>query len=98
MSIPRVRSSRRIAGAGAAFLVVTLLGGATWYDLAASAPVAEAPQVTTSAPLAQTAIPGGRTSYADVVKVVTPAVVTIQVEGRARMAPTVNTAVTPIQA
>ena len=31
---------------------------------------------------------GGRDSYADVVKVVTPAVVTIRTEGRARVSPT----------
>src|SRR6185295_659516 len=41
-----------------------------------------------TAPTVTHAIPGARDSYADVVKVVAPAVVTIRVEGKARMSPT----------
>jgi serine protease Do len=41
-----------------------------------------------SSPAVAGRIPGGRDSYADVVKTVAPAVVTIRVEGKAKVAPT----------
>jgi Do/DeqQ family serine protease len=68
-----------------------LVTGAAWQGLAAddTAPIvqtiaAEAPQ----APAGGRALIGGRDSYADIVKSVAPAVVTIHVESRARMRPT----------
>jgi serine protease Do len=59
-----------------------LIAGATRFELAAEDhPAAQAPQVTR-------ALAANRTSYADVVDTVTPAVVTIRTEGSARMSPT----------
>jgi Do/DeqQ family serine protease len=87
MNGPHVTPGRRAAQAGLATIVVALLSGATWHGLSADAPAPEAPQIASTTPASQAAI-GGRTSYADVVKMVAPAVVTIQVEGRAAMAPT----------
>jgi Do/DeqQ family serine protease len=88
--------------AGLAVLAATaLITGAAWHSLAASAnlqPVssvhsAVAGQQTAAAggqqsAIAQSRIPGGRDSYADVVKAVAPAVVTIRVEGKAKVSPT----------
>ena len=73
--------------AGAAVL---LLGGAVWHGLSAESPAAQAPSRSTSAPTPAIthALAGGRDSFADVVKVVSPAVVTIHTEGKARVAPT----------
>jgi Do/DeqQ family serine protease len=65
---------------------VALGAGAAWYGLASPMASAASEQVT-SAPVAQ-AIGGQRASYADIVDAVTPAVVTIRVEGRARVTPT----------
>jgi Do/DeqQ family serine protease len=69
-----------------------LLGGAAWRGLAAD------PQHTGRQPqaaAAETTTPGlaghladGRTSYADIVKMAAPAVVTIRVQGHSRTAPT----------
>jgi Do/DeqQ family serine protease len=87
MNIPSLRSSRPLTRGGLALLVLVLLTGAAWHGLSANAPVAEVPQVSQPA-LASPVVAGGRASYADVVKVVAPAVVTIQVEGRAAPAPT----------
>jgi Do/DeqQ family serine protease len=81
------RSPRPFVRGGIAFLALALLTGAAWHGLSANTPVADAPQIRQSA-LASPVVEGGRTSYADVVKVVAPAVVTIQVEGRAAPAPT----------
>jgi serine protease Do len=83
----RISPTRRAQRTGlAALAAVTLLGGATWHSVAADA---QAPQSkTVTAPTVTRAIPDGRDSYADIVKVVAPAVVTIRVEGRARMSPT----------
>ena len=69
-----------------------LVAGASWHGLAANAPATQPSLTTTQAPPASppvsraTAI--GRDSYADVVKLVTPAVVTIRTERKARMSPT----------
>jgi len=70
-----------------------LVGGATWRGLAAvpqsAATKTPVTAVQTQAPISRSgALAGGRDSYADVVKVVAPAVVTIRVEGRARVSPT----------
>jgi serine protease Do len=90
--------------AGLAVLAATaLVSGAAWHSLAASATpqsivssvhsavtgqqsAAAGGQQSTAA--AQSRIPGGRDSYADVVKAVAPAVVTIRVEGKAKVSPT----------
>ncbi len=60
-----------------------LTTGAAWHGLAAEPQKA----ATVSTPIAH-AIAGGRDSYADVVSVAAPAVVTIRTEGKARMMPT----------
>ena len=67
-------------------LAAALTAGAAWQGKAADATATAAQPVTTTAP-ARLAT-GARDSYADVVKVVTPAVVTIRTEGRARVSPT----------
>jgi Do/DeqQ family serine protease len=60
-----------------------LTTGAAWHGLAADTQKA----ATISTPITHT-IAGGRDSYADVVGVAAPAVVTIRTEGKARMMPT----------
>ena len=67
-------------------LAAAVTTGAAWQGKAADATATAAQPVTTTAP-ARVAT-GARDSYADVVKVVTPAVVTIRTEGRARVSPT----------
>ena len=67
-------------------LAAAVTTGAVWQGKAADATATAAQSVTTTAPARIAA--GGRDSYADVVKVVTPAVVTVRVEGRARVSPT----------
>src|SRR3954471_21779632 len=57
--------------------------GAAWHPLSADTQKA----ATVSTPITH-AIAGGRDSYADVVSVAAPAVVTIRTEGKARMMPT----------
>jgi len=74
------RTTVAVAAAG------VLMGTATWHGLAAS-PVAPAPAATVSTPIAH-AIAGGRDSYADIVDVVSPAVVTVHASGRARASQT----------
>ena len=78
----RQRATRVALGSAAALVLV---GGATWHGVAADQPAAHVATVTT--PIAH-AIAGGRDSYADIVDVVSPAVVTIRTEGKARMSPT----------
>src|SRR5262249_14613540 len=79
-----------IAVAASALLVV----GATWHGFAANALAtspSNAPQSTfaqSSPATSSRVLAGGRESYADVVKVVAPGVVTIQVEGKAQARPT----------
>jgi Do/DeqQ family serine protease len=72
----------------AALAVALVMAGAAWGGHIAPATQATEPQVVSSAPSITHALPGGRESYADIVKVVTPAVVTIRVEGKAAMSPT----------
>jgi Do/DeqQ family serine protease len=77
---------RGALAAGAAALLVT---GATWNGLAADTAVqSPAAVVATSQPSVNPVVAGGRDSYADVVKVVTPAVVTVRVQAKARVSPT----------
>jgi Do/DeqQ family serine protease len=86
--------------AGLAAIAATfLISGAAWHGLAATTSQQSAVSTrqsaaadNTTAPAAgQSAvsrIPGGRDSYADIVKTVAPAVVTIRVEGKATVQPT----------
>ena len=75
---------------GSVFSAIALAGalttGAVWQGKAADAEATAGQPVTAIAPARIAA--GGRDSYADVVKEVTPAVVTIRVEGRPRVSPT----------
>jgi S1-C subfamily serine protease len=77
----------RIRAALAAAAGAVLISGAAWHGLAATTQ----PSALSAAPSAvsqsrSTAVAGGRDSYADVVKNVAPAVVTIRVEGKATAA------------
>lgn len=75
-------------GVGAAFLATILVVvGAAWHGVAASAgnPALQAPAPVQTP---SRAVAAGRDSYADVVKIVAPAVVTVRTEGKGRMAPT----------
>src|SRR6185295_11935051 len=78
---------RAVRTGGAVVLGALLAIGAGWSgsaaERAASAQVAAPP-----APTITHAAAGGRDSYADVVKIVAPAVVTIRTEGKARVSPT----------
>ena len=91
MEKTRIYLEQRGMRAGVAVLAaVLLITGATWHGLAAdshsSAP--QAATAATAAPSITHAIAGGRDSYADIVKVVAPAVVTIRTEGKAKVSPT----------
>src|SRR2546423_12147157 len=78
---------RRMTQGGIALLAaLVLVPGAAWRTAADSQTHAGAiPTVTT--PITH-AIAGGRDSYADVVKVVAPAVVTVRSTGKAKISPT----------
>jgi Do/DeqQ family serine protease len=65
-----------------------LTTGAAWHGLAADAQKADIQKAATISTPITHAIAGGRDSYADVVSVAAPAVVTIRTEGRAKMMPT----------
>lgn len=81
--------SKRAARAGMAVLAsVLLLSGAAWRGLAANEKPSRPAALSTVATPIQHAVAGGRDSYADVVDVVAPAVVTIRTEGKATMSPT----------
>ena len=92
MELNRVSWKRRPKGLVLSLVAAAgLVTGVTWQGLAANdtAPIAqtvaaEAPQ----APVVTRTLPAGRDSYADIVKTVAPAVVTIHVESRARMTST----------
>jgi serine protease Do len=84
--IRQARLSTAIALVSAGFLV----GGATWPRLAAEQPLRSESAATASAPAISHAIAGDRDSYADVVKVVAPSVVTVRTESKARMSPTAS--------
>ena len=92
---PTTLHTRKVRSAVALGAAALLVAGATWHGLAAEpaihppdslVPVAQAQQAPTASRGAVFA--SGRDSYADIVKAVTPAVVTVQVEGRARVRPT----------
>src|SRR5713101_5707283 len=65
-----------------------LLAGAAWGGLASITHASAPPTAAASAPAIAHPVAAGRDSYADVVKVVAPAVVTIRVEGKAAMSTT----------
>jgi len=64
-----------------------IVGGAAWYSASVQAQTAGSKPVA-APPVIAHAIAGGHESYADIVKVVAPAVVTIRVEGKAKVSPT----------
>ena len=63
-----------------------LVGSATWYGASVHAQAVSSRPV--AAPTVTRAIAGERDSYADIVKAVAPAVVTIRVESKAKVSPT----------
>ncbi len=83
-------SKRAVRGAAAIAAAGLLVAGATWHGSAADAKVSAPTAVAEQAPasVSRSAALSGRDSYADVVKVVAPAVVTIHSEGKARPMPT----------
>src|SRR3954468_3749872 len=92
---PNNLKQRTVRGAVALGAAALLVAGATWHGSAAEPATHPGNSTAVAAQSAQTpavsrgaAIAGGRDSYADIVKTVAPAVVTIQVEGRARVEPT----------
>ena len=86
MKTTRFRIQAGLAAAAAA----ALISGAAWRGLAASPGSAHATAAATAETptTARVAITGARDSYADVVKAVAPAVVTIRVDGKATASPT----------
>src|SRR5215475_207249 len=81
----------RIQAGVAAAATAALISGAAWRGLAATPASGNATAAATAETPTSTArgsILGGRDSYADVVKTVAPAVVTIRVDGKATAAPT----------
>jgi len=90
MNEPRTQLTQRIVRGGLALLTVgTLTAGLTWHALAEDqTPAPRASVSSTTTPVIEHSIAGGRDSYADIVNIVAPAVVTIRVEGKAPMVPT----------
>jgi serine protease Do len=85
--IRQVRLGTAVALVSTGFLV----GGAAWPRLAAEQPLRSESAVTAEAsPVVSHAIAGDRDSYADIVKVVAPSVVTIRTESKGRMSPTAS--------
>ena len=84
-----INLSQRTARAGiAVFAAALLVSGAAWHGFAAdSQSAAKVAPATTTTPVTH-AIAGGRDSYADIVNVAAPAVVTVRVAGKARVSPT----------
>src|SRR5689334_6285821 len=73
----------------AAFAAAALIGGAAWRGMAAAPTLSPDPAAAqASAATTRTLAAGSRDSYADIVKAVAPAVVTIRVEGKATVSPT----------
>ncbi len=77
--------TKRAALAVAAAVVVA--SGAAWRSVASDTGSTAVHAATVASPLSA-AVSGARDSYADVVAVVAPAVVTVRAEGRARISPT----------
>src|SRR5438309_680405 len=72
----------------AAFVATLLVSGAAWHGFAADSGQTTAPAKLAAATAIQHAVAGGRDSYADIVNVAAPAVVTVRVSGKAKMSPT----------
>jgi Do/DeqQ family serine protease len=86
---PAGRGRAPRAAALAVALGVGLMGGAAWRGVTADAAPAQHPATATVQTADATARGGfARDSFADVVKVVEPSVITIRTEGRARVSPT----------
>ncbi|HEY7288313.1 MAG TPA: Do family serine endopeptidase [Vicinamibacterales bacterium] len=86
--IERFHFTHRASRTALAVVVATLVAsGLAWRGLAAGTEPAATTAATVSTPIAH-AVAGARDSYADVVDVVSPAVVTVHAQGRARMSPT----------
>jgi Do/DeqQ family serine protease len=83
----RVTFGQRATRAGVVVAALLLLTGATWRGISAATQSAATRATTIATPIAN-AVAGGRDSYADVVKVAAPAVVTIHADGRTRVAAT----------
>jgi serine protease Do len=90
--LPNTRWNRirqvRLSTAVALVSTGLLVGGAAWPHLAAQQPLRSESAATAAVPAITHAIAGDRDSYADVVKVVAPSVVTIRTEQKGRMSPT----------
>jgi serine protease Do len=69
------------------FAAALFASGAAWHGLTSGSEQTVVHAATVATPIAHS-IAGGRDSYADVVDVVAPAVVTVHAEGRARVSPT----------
>ena len=88
-----MNSRFRIRAGLAAAAAAVLISGAAWRGLAATQPhtpdtlIAQAQTARAAQTVTGRAIAGSRDSYADVVKSVAPAVVTIRVEGKATVQP-----------
>jgi serine protease Do len=87
MNNTRVTFGQRATRAGVVVAALLLLTGATWRGISAATQSAATRATTVAAPLA-TSLVAGRDSYADVVKVAAPAVVTIHADGRTRVSAT----------
>src|SRR5262245_28634029 len=75
---------QRVQGGVLAVIAATAIaGGVAWHGAAVNAQ----PTTTVTTPIAH-AVAGGRDSYADIVDVVAPAVVTIRTQGKTRVSPT----------
>src|SRR5438067_550889 len=79
---------QRVSRTGLAVVAaLALVGAAALHGRASGQPIVTAQAATVTSPITH-AVAGGRDSYSDVVDVVSPAVVTIRTEGKARMSPT----------
>ena len=87
MNEPLTHTQRASRTGIAVIAAGALMIGAAWHSLAADT---QKPAATVSTPITHS-IAGGRDSYADVVSVAAPAVVTIRTEGKARISPTDST-------
>ena len=93
---PNTIKTRKVRGAVALGAAGLLVAGATWVGSAAEPIHSTSPTATAMAEAQQTpavvsrsaAVGGGRDSYADIVKNIAPAVVTIRTEGKAHVSPT----------
>ena len=87
MNTSAIHLHSRSVRAGLGILAATLLvAGGTWRGVVAEE--APATRTTSAVPVAQPAIVNPAGSYADVVKAVAPAVVTVRVEGREQVSST----------